>query len=317
MIKHEISLPAYLIKSLPEIVRSHRLKKYLPSSFSHGKILFCHEKQLAFYYFLNQEACSSLGRTSSSLHDRLIDQKNDGYVILPDADTLRAAEVYDGGEKYGSSYVRIDNASGRMHMTCDMISELGRAHTPPNELSRTNTLTKHLQEFIQEKGLPLTLEPVHKVSQHLCIFSGGGDLSVISSNGCVVIGGTVTDEDLVTPLKEGDVATTANLENNVATNPQCYEDCEQQLFANMHLSATNALIAQLIDGTITPKEIERVIAYGTILKPGTNYVALYKLVAPFNKETYIQLDFAVQCLYWHPFFDRVLVYAFNKLSQSQ
>ena len=39
------------------------------------------------------------------------------------------------------------------------------------------------------------------------------------------------DEDIITPLKEGDVATTGNLENKVATNAQSYETCEKQLFA--------------------------------------------------------------------------------------
>lgn len=66
----------------------------------------------------------------------------------------------------------------------------------------------------------------------------------------MVIGGIVTDEDLVTPF-EGDVATMTK----VATNPQCYEHCEQQLFANMCLSATDVQLI-ISDGTITPKEVE-------------------------------------------------------------
>lgn len=45
------------------------------------------------------------------------------------------------------------------------------------------------------------------------------------------LGRTVLDEDIITPLKEGDVATTGNLENKVATNAQSYETCEKQLFA--------------------------------------------------------------------------------------
>ena len=50
-------------------------------------------------------------------------------------------------------------------------------------------------------------------------------------------GGTVTDEDIVTPFK-GDIATTTNMENKVPTNPQ-------QLLVtgvNMHLSATMAIL---------------------------------------------------------------------------
>ena len=87
------------------------------------------------------------------------------------------------------------------------------------------------------------------------------------------------------------------------------------MFANMHLSATKAMVPKLLDGTIPPDKVERLIAYGTILKPGSNYVALYKLVAPCNGATYVQIDFSVQTLFWQSLFDRILLYAFNKLSQ--
>ena len=43
----------------------------------------------------------------------------------------------------------------------------------------------------------------------------------------------------------------------------------------MHLSSMEALVSQLLDGTIDPNEVDRMIAYGTILKPGANVVALY------------------------------------------
>ena len=55
------------------------------------------------------------------------------------------------------------------------------------------------------------------------------------------------------------------------------------------------------------------ISYGTILKPGCNLVVLYKLVAEFNSDTYIQIDYQVATMYWHNYFDRVLLYMFNKL----
>ena len=51
---------------------------------------------------------------------------------------------------------------------------------------------------------------------------------------------------------------------------------------------------------IDPNDINCMIAYGAILKPGSNMVALYKLVAPSNKDTYIQVDYMAETiLYWH------------------
>ena len=141
---------------------------------------------------------------------------------------------------------------------------------------------------------------------------GGGRGGILG-----VIGGTdmAMDADDVTPLKEGDVATTTTIENKVAINSRSYRKCEQQLFANMHLSATHALVDQLFDGSIKPSQVERMVAYGSILKPGFNSVALYKLVAPCNSETYVQVDYCVHTIYWHPFFDRILLYTFEKLSK--
>ena len=63
-------------------------------------------------------------------------------------------------------------------------------------------------------------------------------------------------------------------------------DVERQLFANMHLSSCEALISGLMHKNVDPNSINCMIAYGTILKPGSNLVALYKSVAPFNKNTY-------------------------------
>ena len=97
-----------------------------------------------------------------------------------------------------------------------------------------------------------------------------------------IIGGTAIDEDEVTPLKEGDVATTANIENKSPVNTQTYANHESPVFSNMHLSTTKALILALLKGDVQPNEVKRMISYGIILKSGTNLVALYKLVAEIN-----------------------------------
>ena len=96
-----------------------------------------------------------------------------------------------------------------------------------------------------------------------------------------------------------------------------YIDTEEQLFANMHLSATQTMISALIKGDVDPNKAECLIAYGTILKPASNVVMLYKMVGVFNKETYIQIDYMINTIYWHIFFDRVLMYTFNKLCVGQ
>ena len=48
---------------------------------------------------------------------------------------------------------------------------------------------------------------------------------MFSSDGVVVIGGTCTDDEQIPPLKEGDVATTTNI-NKLPTNPMTYETTE-------------------------------------------------------------------------------------------
>ena len=120
-------------------------------------------------------------------------------------------------------------------------------------------------------------------------FSGGGDITITSCAGPVVLGGTTTeDQDEVIPLKDGDCATSCSIENKQPTNTQKYDDVEFQLLANMHLSASECLATALMKGSIDPDEVKKTIAYGTILKPGTNMVALYKLVSPFNEPSNIQ-----------------------------
>ena len=63
--------------------------------------------------------------------------------------------------------------------------------------------------------------------------------------------------------------------------------------ANMHLSASEAMITGLVSGRIDPVETKRMNTYGTIWR---NLVTLYKLVAEFNKETYIQVDYDVETI---------------------
>ena len=43
---------------------------------------------------------------------------------------------------------------------------------------------------------------------------------------------------------------------------------------------------------------------------------MYKSVAEFNEKTFVQIDYQVHTIYWHIFFDRVLLYVFNKLYLS-
>ena len=90
----------------------------------------------------------------------------------------------------------------------------------------------------------------------------------------MVVGGTCTDDDEeTTPLKKGGVTTTTNIKNK-PTNPAMYETTEKQLFANMHpVSASETLIAGLLEGKVDPSQVKRMIAFGTILKPESNLVA--------------------------------------------
>ena len=156
----------------------------------------------------------------------------------------------------------------------------------------------HLEKLFVKQKIPIKIATQKKdiTYSKLCRFSSGGDVTLISNNGPFIIGVPSIDKDEVTPLKKGDVDTTSCIENKLVTNLQSYSDTEKQLFANMHLSCTEALISRLLDGTVDPSEIDRVIAYGTILKPGLNIVALCKLVAPFNSETYVQIEYMTETI---------------------
>lgn len=84
----------------------------------------------------------------------------------------------------------------------------------------------------------------------------------------------------------------------------------------MYLSASHILINGLVSGDVDPAQINRIISYGTILKPGCNLVVLYKMVAEFNCATYVQIDYQVSTIYWHNFFDRVLLYMLYRITSS-
>ena len=84
-----------------------------------------------------------------------------------------------------------------------------------------------------------------------------------------MIGETVLeDEEEVTPLKAGDVATTATIENKLATSSLSHEQTEKQLFANMFVSATQAIVSGLLSGRLTSSSIEKANNYETWHKLG-------------------------------------------------
>ena len=276
---------------------------------------------MACKQFEEQQACSTKNGTySTKLWSTMIDRKRKpgGFVSLSDVGTLRAAEVYDGGSHYKYCKVKCSSSGNNTkQISYTDVPESERPSTPLSEKETTANLVDHLQHYFTKEGIRLEVATPEKNISYskLCRFSGGGDVTIISCNGPIVIGVPGMDQDEVTPLKDGDVPTTSNIENKLATNPQSYSDTEEQLFANMHLSSTEALISQLLNGTIDPNKVDRMIAYVTILKPGTNVIALYKLVAPFNEETYVQIEYRRGTIYyWHALSDQVLQYTFRKLT---
>lgn len=319
--KIAFTLPVNVAESLPGEVSYDRVKPYLHvSSVSsvRRKLCFDHSKRVAFCYFPHQEPCSSGGKYSTKLMDDMIDRKRrGGYVVLPENRKLRAAEVYDGGIAFQDADVQcISDDGGKVHITWKPIevSRPLRPRTPLSEKQRTDNLVNHLESFILQEDLPLSLKKTNTANiTKLCRFSGGGDVTVSAKQGVVVIGGIYNDKEQVTPLKEGDVPTITSIEDKLPTNPMVYEETEKQLFASMHLSASEAMIKGLVNGEIDPSEVKQMIAYGTILKPGSNLVTLYKLVAEFNEKTYVQVDYEVETIYWHDYFNRVLLYMFDKL----
>lgn len=318
--KQTFTLPADLAEKLPIQVEYETLTPYLSVSGRGGKVLFEHSNRVAFHYFDNQEACSGGGQYSNKLRQNMVDRARSGYVVLPTNTKLRAAEVYDGGADYENIDVQCvsDNERDTVHVTYKPV--VGpRYRTPLTEKQRTENLENHLEKYLSEEQLPLSLKPYKRMNiSGYCRFSGGGHITMMSNQGVIVIGGTCVDQDEeVTPLKDGDVPATSTIENKLATNPKTYEETEKQLFANMHRSASEATICGLIQGDLNATRVKRMIGYGTILKPGNNIVSLYKLVAELNGNTYIQIDFEVETIFWHNYFDRVLLYMFNKLCKTR
>ena len=75
-------------------------------------------------------------------------------------------------------------------------------------------------------------------------------------NVVVVIGGTsIIDEEDITSLNEGDVTTTTSAKKKLPTNSITYEETEQQPFANVHMSAPEAMIDRLLHGEIEPSRL--------------------------------------------------------------
>ena len=56
----------------------------------------------------------------------------------------------------------------------------------------------------------------------------------------------------------------------------------------MFVSATEVMVSGFLSGNLMPLSVERVVIYGTILKPGTNLVSIH--VGRPIQNTYIQID---------------------------
>ena len=150
---------------------------------------------------------------------------------MPETNNLRATEVFDGGVDFEDVDKQCTSDGDMVQVTYKMmLLELKNPQTLPSE---QQNIVGILQKFIL---MEQTLTPMREVYlSKICRFSGSGDVTVYSSDGIVVIGGTYTDNEETTPLKEGDVATTTN---KSPTNPATYKTTEKQLFAKMHLSAS-------------------------------------------------------------------------------
>ena len=103
-----------------------------------------------------------------------------------------------------------------------------RPSTPLSEKEKNGKSSAPPTALFYRGNVPLEIATPRKSISYskFCRFSGGGDVSIISCNGPVVIGVPGMDQDEVTPLKDGDVATTSNIENKLATNSQLYSDTE-------------------------------------------------------------------------------------------
>ena len=111
------------------------------------------------------------------------------------------------------------------------------------------------------------------------------------------------------PPQEWGLSNDVECRNKHPVNTKSYDDTEMQLFANLHLSASQFIVTGLVEQSLSTIDII-MMAYGLVLKPASNQVILYKLVAEFNKPTYIQIESG---LFWRVHFNRALRYTFDKL----
>ena len=192
IIKKEVEFPREVISPVPEGIHWSRLRNYLPPCFHHGYISFNHNKLVGVYCFTDQEACSKLGDKSSLLLNRVMDRKRQkgSYVQLPSIGGLRAAEVFEGGTTYDHIHVALDESDEELRVSVKAPRSERIAYTLPSEEMRTGYLVDHLRSFIQVNNLPLVVNPNLGIVQKVSVFSGGGDVSIRSIYGCVVIGGT-------------------------------------------------------------------------------------------------------------------------------
>lgn len=146
---------------------------------------------MAIKQFEKQEACSTRdGTYSTKLWSTRIDRKRKpgGYVSLPDAGTLRAAEVYDGGSHYKDCKVKCSSSSGTLQITCIDVPMQKRPFTPLSKKQKTANLVDHLQHYFTEESVPLEVAtPKIDINySKFCRFSGGGDVTIVSRNGPTV-----------------------------------------------------------------------------------------------------------------------------------
>ena len=301
------------------------MPKHLPKA---KKYLVSSKHSVIISIFENLEGCSSHGRYAKRLMSTLQDRERScgRYVTLPfSIGKMMAAEVFDGGSIYGdtcSSYSCKPKEGGteiELKLFIKDPKVPARPSTPLSEGQRTTLVTQHLRKVLPKEHPSLSLDVSFDQGnlKGTCRFSGRGDLTIMSKKGPIVIGGTqtsMTEDD--SPDAKGDCPSTSNVEAKLATNTQSFCESEMQLFANMHLSATYAVVTALLAGKVNPHKIERLIAYGTILKPSSGFCRLYKLLAPCNRETHIKLQYSSTTVYWHPVFNRILKYMCLKLESS-
>ena len=91
---------------------------------------------MAFKQFEEQQACSTKdGTYSTKLWSAMIDRKRKpgGFVSLPDAGTLRPAEVYDGGSHYKNYEVKCSSSCNTMQISYTDVPGPERPSIPLSE----------------------------------------------------------------------------------------------------------------------------------------------------------------------------------------